>query len=354
MATESRQPDPSLTPEPAAPEAHAPLPDKLRERPWDFSFFQAVRLLQLTTGNTDPIGSFDKPATEAVRLGTHPSISFPAAEIQSLKERPDQPPKMSVNFFGVDGPLGTLPTRYTELVIERLYSRDSTLRDFLDIFNHRMISLLYRAWEKYRFPVAYERTRDDRTTGYLLDFLGLGTKGLANRQAIPDQALIAYSGLLMQFPRSAAAFRNMLAHYFTVPVEVEPFAGGWRKLDEGSRTVFQDGFSRNEQLGIGMVLGDEIWDQQSIVRVRLGPLTLAQYRSFLPDGDAHEPLKALSRFFCGEDLDVEVQLVLKRSEAPRFNLGAPDAEPPKLGWLGWIYSKPLTEDPDQTVFRLWE
>jgi len=28
-----------------------------------------------------------------------------------------------------------LPTRYSELVVERLYARDTTIRDFLDIFN---------------------------------------------------------------------------------------------------------------------------------------------------------------------------------------------------------------------------
>ena len=35
--------------------------------------------------------------------------------------------------------------------------RNQGLREFLDIFNHRLISFFYRAWEKYRFPIAYER-----------------------------------------------------------------------------------------------------------------------------------------------------------------------------------------------------
>ena len=34
--------------------------------------------------------------------------------------------------------------------------KDYALRDFLDIFNHRALSLFYRAWQKYRFPFAYE------------------------------------------------------------------------------------------------------------------------------------------------------------------------------------------------------
>ena len=345
MGAESGQPDTAVN--------NPPLPRPLSARPWDFSFFQAVRLVQRLSGASESIGSFVHPAREPLRLGTHPSLSFPASEIQSLLESPGRSPKMLVNFFGLDGPSGVLPTRYIELVLERVHAKDTTLRDFLDIFNHRMISLLYRAWEKYRFPVAYERGGDDPFTGYLLDLIGLGTRGLENRQAVPDQALICYEGLLAQFPRSASSFRAMLTDYFRVPVEVQPFAGSWRPLGPGSRTRLQGGFSKSESLGVGMVLGDEIWDQQSVVRVRLGPMAIEEYRQFLPNGGAYESLKALARFFCGDDLDVEVQLVLKREEAPRFGLDAAGADPPRLGWLGWIFTRPLDHDPDDTVFRLW-
>ena len=114
------------------------------------------------------------------------------------------------------------------------------------------------------------------------------------------------------------------------------------------------GFARSEQLGIGIVLGDEIWDQQSVVRVKLGPMPLEHYSSFLPDGDAHEPLKALSRFFCGDDIDVEAQLILKREEAPRAALDAEDVPPPRLGWVSWMFTRSLDRDPDETILRLWE
>lgn len=348
MGAEGREPDSPLKVE--------TLPARLRSSPGDFEFFQAVRLLQQIAGARSPIGSFERPAEEPVRIGARPSMSFPPTEIQSLSDSrdPDSPLKMTVNFFGVVGPSGMLPTRYTELVLERQYARDSTLRDFFDIFNHRMTSLLYRAWEKYRFPVAYERSGKDDFTGYLLDLIGMGTAGLQNRMAVPDQALICYEGLLAQFPRSAGAFCHMLEDYFEVPVEVEPFAGTWRTLDAGSRTQFAGGSSKSEQLGVGIVLGDEVWDQQSVVRVRLGPMSLAQYREFLPGGAAHEPLKALSRFFCGDDLDVEAQLILKREEAPRLSLDAEGVPQASLGWICWMYTKPLDRDPDETVMYLWK
>jgi type VI secretion system protein ImpH len=69
---------------------------------------------------------------------------------------------------------------------------------------------------------------------------------------------------------------------------------------------------------------------------------------------AYEPLKALARFFCGDDLDVEAQLILKREEAPRFTLESEDTPPPRLGWVSWMFTRPLDRDPDETILRLWD
>lgn len=344
MAAQSRETDFDVAPQ---------LPERLRDHPGDFGFYQAVRLLEKVYGCREPLGAFAPPGNEPARLSAHSSLGFPPGEIQSLEQRPEGPPRLTVNFFGLVGTPGTLPHRYSELVNERLAARDSTLRDFLDIFNHRLISLLYRAWAKYRFPVAYARNGEDPFLDYLFCFIGLESDALRDRQPLPDQALVGYEGLLAQFPRSAAAFKQILEHYFEVPVEIEPFAGGWRPLEPDSRTSLDQRYAPSAQLGIGFVLGDEVWDQQTVVRLRLGPMPLAKYKGFLPDGEAHGSLVSLSRFFCGDDVDVEAQLVLDRRDAPRFGLDIDGAQPPRLGWLCWSFSEPLNRDPDETLLRLW-
>src|SRR4029077_2380484 len=117
------------------------------------------------------------------------------------------------------------PHPYTELVRERIRQKDTALRDFLDLFNHRIISLFYQAWEKYRFAIAYERGERDRFSHHLLDLIGLGTPGLQNRQHVPDDSLLYYSGLLAMNTRSAMALQQILADYFEVDVEIEQFVG---------------------------------------------------------------------------------------------------------------------------------
>src|SRR5262245_57890179 len=196
---------------------------------------------------------------------------------------------MEVNFMGLTVPLGLLPHAYTELVMDRIRQKDPALRDFLDLFNHRMISLFYQAWEKYRFTVAYERGERDRFSHHLLDLIGLGTPGLQNRLAVADDSLLFYSGLFAMHSRSAASLRNIIEDYFDVPAKAEQVTGAWRPLSVSDQCEFHSGAAVSERLGIGAVVGDEIWDQQSSARIRLGPLTLGQYVDFLPEGSAWAP-----------------------------------------------------------------
>ena len=109
----------------------------------------------------------------------------------------------------------------------------------------------------------------------------------------------------------------------------------------------------SQQLGGGAVVGDEIWDQQSRARIKLGPMALSQYREFLPDGSAFEPLRAISRFFSNNEFDFEVQLLLEREEVPKCDIGYEGEDaPPRLGWITWLKSKPLDRDPGDTILQL--
>lgn len=327
---------------------------ELRARPFRFEFFQAVRLIERLLPGRKAVGRFEKPGEEAVRFGSHSSLSFPASEIQSLDwpEHRERSPRMAVNFMGLTGPLGVLPLYYTELVMSRLRAGDKALRDFLDVFNHRMISFFYRAWEKYRFAVSYERDERDRFTEYLKDFIGLGTAGLEDRQPLPDSSLLYYAGLLAQRPRSAAALKQLLSDYFDVAVEIEQFAGAWYRLDSPTQCRLEEENGYSQQLGMGAVVGDEVWTQESRVRIKLGPLSLAQYLDFLPTGTAYEPVRALTRFFSNGELDFEIQLILKREDVPSCELGAGEAAAPRLGWLSWVKSAPSPSHVDDTVLAL--
>jgi len=353
MATPLRKPDPDV-------EAQAELDDEslreLRARPWSVSFFQAVRLLRRAFPRRGAIGEFVPPSSEPVRFRANPTLAFPASEIQSLDwpERIDEPAQMKVNFMGLCSPSGVMPTPYTELILERAQKKDNGFRDFLDIFNHRLISLFYRAWEKYRFFVRYERREPDSLSPLLMSFVGLGTKGLAARQEVADESLMFYAGLLGQRPRSALALKQLLADYFGVPIDVEQFVGKWIPLAPRDQTEFKDAERVTEQLGFGAVVGEEVWDTQSTVRVKLGPLTRERYLDFLPrpESKGYAVLNSILKFYCGTEIDFEIQLILDRKEAPGLELSGDADSNLLLGWTTWIKNAPLDHDPGEAVLQM--
>lgn len=375
MAAASGTQDPNVTlvAQTDSLEPYGRVKKLLETVPQEFDFFQAVRLFERIYPGREPVGRFVVPSREVLRFSAHASMVFPASAIQQINWSENRAPAIIVNFMGLTGPQGVLPLFYTQLIIERLRVKETTMTAFFDIFNHRMISLFYGAWEKYRFAIAYERgdvssaeggeRERDPMSHVLMHLIGIGTQGLPNRQAVPDHALLFYSGLLGLHARPAVALRNLLWDYFDVPVEIEQYVGAWYRLDIPTQCRFEKANTYSEQVGVGVIVGDEIWDQQSGVRIRLGPLTLEQYLDFLPNGTAYQPLKALVRFFRGDQSDFELELVLKRDEVPVCELGverASEWEPrkegdpvsPQLGWTSWAKQVPMGRDPNDCILRI--
>lgn len=333
----------------------SPLAQALFDKAYGFNFFQAVRLLERISPERQPVGRNNTPALEVVRFRSHGSLSFPPSQIHEINASVSdageaQTPEMTVAFMGLTGPLGVLPQQYTELLIERVRYKDKALWEFLDLFTHRMVSLFYRAWEKHRFPIAFERGRYDDFTQDLFDIIGMGTHGLRGRLHQPDQGLLLYGGLIAQKPHSASAVAAILSDHFEAPAEVDQFTGQWLKLDEGSLSRLGQA---NSQLGLSTVAGARVWDDQSKFRLKFGPLNLEKFKSFLPVGAAYKPLVALARFLVGMELDFDIQLVLKKEDVPASVLNTREqGQQPRLGWTSWLKTQPFINDDSQVVLQV--
>ncbi len=317
-----------------------------------FEFFQATALLQRLCDEKRPVGGFSDPADEAVRFRVNPRLGFPASEIQTLEVHEDAPAAMMVNFMGLTGPSGVLPHPYSELILERLRARDRSLAAFFDVFNHRVISLFYRAWQRSKFQSGYGAGARDFFTQYLHDLIGIGTPGMAERQDIDDEALMHYIALAAMQSRSAVALEQILTDYFEVPLEVQQFPGTWYGLDRSTQCIMNEDESVATQLGAGAVAGDALWDCQGSVRIRIGPMGIDRYSDFLPGAKGYAALRAITRFFGNDCLDFEVQLVLEAAEVPGVELDPEARQPARLGWTSWAKTAPMGTDPDDAILAL--
>jgi type VI secretion system protein ImpH len=354
-------------------ESSSSVIDRLFQAPRRFAFFQAVRMLELAAARGIKDAGFDgsasvgtdvSPHAEAVRFSAQPSLAFPPNEIVDLGRAPsdptkrgsDGPPRMTVSFFGLTGPSGALPQHYTALLIRNIRAKSLALRDFLDLFNHRLIALFARAGGKYRLPIAYERSprrTGDPISEALRGIIGFGAEHLRDRTRVGDEVLLHYAGHYYHRSRSAVGLEAVLSDYFGRPVRVEQFWGRWLALSVDELTALP-GRRMPEgnycELGVNATLGEHVWDVQSSFRLRIGPLDYDQFVSFMPEGQDLGRLAELTQLYVGPALSFDVQLTLRLDQVPFCALTREGKFTPRLGWNTWLKHREHLVDASDAVF----
>jgi type VI secretion system protein ImpH len=323
---------------------------EVSREPFRYDFYQTLRRLECLYAQKPRWGTALRPVDEPVRLGQDPDLSFAPAPLASLEFGKDgAPPRLQVRLFGFLGPNGPLPIHLTEYARHRLRSAgDPTLSRFLDLFNHRFIALLYRAWAQAQPNVNRDRPDYDQYLTYIGAFIGIAPQPLRRRDSVPDLAKLFHVGTLARHVRDADGLAAILRHFFRVPARIEEFVGHWLYLEPGDRTHLGPG---SKHLGVSAVVGARVWDYQSKFRIHLGPLTLEEYESFLPASQEKStgerpratPLGKLVdwvRFYLCYELDWDVRLVLKRAHVPALTLGVKG----QLGWTTWLGTRASTAD----------
>lgn len=342
--------------------------EQLHKEGHRFDFYQAVSLIerhcrdelarrtagaerQGVSANTrvHSVGLGVDPEREAVRFHASLTRAFPACDLDSVsvpgEGGEDRHWSVEVNFMGLAGAFGPLPPPFTDAILQQ--DRDGATRAFLNIFEHRLIALMYQARRRHR-PVLNHVTPDEGPFAeYLYSLIGLGTDHLRGRMAVRDRVLLHHAGVLAQQPRSLNGLERILGSHFGVPVTALPLQGRWLPLDTTQTTRLG---RRNSVLGDSATLGTRVWDQQAAVVLRLGPLDdLATFADFLPDGRAAPALRDLCRFYVGPGTETGVRLHLKAKAVPGTRLArggaaakAPDA--PRLGWTTWLTTRPRTAE----------
>ncbi|HKP98584.1 MAG TPA: type VI secretion system baseplate subunit TssG [Fibrobacteria bacterium] len=283
----------------------------------DLNFFQAVHLLERLFRESGKPGTGDDMRSEPVRFETLNSLSFPPAEVAGVlpplsfrnqaaeldtAKRGDEPPadpdalppirelvkagngplRMSLTFMGLYGVSSPLPSYFTDPITLRKLEYFE-LKKFLDIFTHRLYSLFYRSWKKYRHHPQYDPHRPDDFTLRLLALTGQWPrrKGKAHVQGESAEfnlRRIPYARFLGNRVRSAKGLQQLLRGYFGFgKVRIRQFEPAWVEIPVKTR------------LGEGMVtlgrstrLGDRMQDRLSRFTVEIGPLPRAAFNGFLP------------------------------------------------------------------------
>ncbi|MEB3703059.1 Type VI secretion system baseplate subunit TssG [Candidatus Bealeia paramacronuclearis] len=323
------------------------LKDQLFQEPYLFEFHRAIQILELMEPDKLPLGLGVNAKDEAVEIKSRAHFDSLRSDIYSLESTTQrhQTPVMEINFMGIAGVQGPLPFPYSEMIIQRQRSGDSSLRDFLDIFNHRLVSILHRIRKQSQISLFSKQPDKIPHATALKAFLGINAKSLQKRMKVPDRALLQYAGLVWRKPHSREGLVQLLMTYFNVPVTIEECVGKRRAIHPEHQTrIGQSG--QFQTLGKTAALGTAMWDYQSHFRVILGPLTAKQFARFLPHKSSYQRLSDLIKFYVPTNMDFEIELLIQRKDIFALKLDEQHA----LGWTSWLgKAKHKNDVPDLRV-----
>lgn len=349
--------------------------ERLLASPQGFEFHQAVRLLH---AHLRRLPADQRPA---VRFRNTLSLAFPPSELLDIERHPDPsapPPEkadaagplpgacpdvlerieLTPAFMGLLGSTGALPLSYSEQLAQReSLSRDGAARAFLDIFQHRAVTLFHEAWRKHRLPLQFESDRRERYLPLALSLAGLGEPALRQRLrgqdgGVADDTLAFYAGLLQRKAVSAQHLQQVLADYFGVSVRVTQFVGQWFDLDKDCQVTLGEAPFR---LGRDTVLGARVWQRDLRVRLSIGPVNRAQHQRFLPGGPAALALRELLTLVSGVSLAYEIRLRLRAQDVHAATLGGDGHDKDagvRLGWDSFLISQAGDQDREESVYDL--
>ncbi|MEO0314217.1 MAG: type secretion system baseplate subunit TssG [Pseudomonadota bacterium] len=313
-------------------ESRLPLPERLLNTPQGFDLFQAISLLEregVAEGRVE-IGASGGP--EAVRLKSHISLGFEASDVRNISRGAEtgEAFTLSTPVLSLSGHGGPLPAAFTELLLERNAAKDFATSDFLDIIQHRMLSLFYLNRKRRRLGLGWASPQAStvaRSTGYLC---GLEVDSVDRQTHKP---WLRHAGLIAGAPRSMTALCALLADRYAILFQGEQFVGGWQRLEEDELTQLGHP-QQSPQLGRNAFLGRRIWDQAAAIRLRADDEPIARVMDLLPGGSDHEDFKTTVRAFIPSALRVEVLLTPKTDTLPAGRLSTLSS--PRLGWNAWM------------------
>ena len=134
------------SPDRIAPD-HLGALDELRRAPYRFTLFGALRLVERSHPASPRLGEARRPADDVVRCEQPPHLNFAPNDVATFAPKSGGRMRLEQFGFGAFGPNGALPHHLTEYAFERRrHHDDATISDFVNLFQHRLITLFYRAW----------------------------------------------------------------------------------------------------------------------------------------------------------------------------------------------------------------
>ena len=327
----------------------------LGQRATAFSYIQAIRLLARDAGETLSLGGPEPSINEIletyIRVRPKLALTFPGTDMTRIAPCEDDPSKtlITATFLGLYGASSPLPAFYTEDLIDERNDEKSIKRDFIDIINNGIYALFFKIWRRHRLFYRLCEEQDKKAADLIYCLLGLESQAVRSRMANPGR-LFRYTGLAMQFPRSAQGLVAILEDSFNLKGMVKINQCVLRRVAIPETQHAKLGKSCCT-LGQDCVLGTFAADMNGKFQIVVSNADPKVLHALLPNQPMFKQLSQVVRFYVNQPLEWELVVEPLQDRIETARPGNPSWS--NLGWNTWLApgSMNLTGQKAKTVFH---
>ena len=273
-------------------------------------FFYLLRLIENIREDLPKIGEAKSPDFEAVRFGQTPYLSFPETTISSIQEshRHKEDLSILVYFMGLLGPNGPLPLEMTSYIYQRsIHEYDLSTKRFLDIINHRFISLFYRAFSKNEISVNFDRKQSELEKLYQT----LTGVGFFSKNKLPSYSALSLLRYLICKDKSSDGLEKALMLFFDMPLRVVPFLQKQHQIPK--EYLLHLGDKETSLLGINTQIGNHYFTKTKDISIVVGPISFKDSFAFMPRQTAFVQLCEIIKLYLDKPIDFDLVLEIDSS-----------------------------------------
>ena len=319
---------------------------KMSEQIRSLDFISVIRRMECLYPDKPKLAESVRVADEMMRLSQHVSLAFQGPALHSLNRNQSKHAyRLYCNFFGLLGSNGPMPLHFTEYADQRTRHRsDPTFQEFLDFFNHRMLSLFYRAIAQFDPVINFDRPVSNEYDIFVGALGGYAHKSSQQRDTVSDHAKRYYAAWMGGKSKSPDGIKALVTDYFNIKSDVTEFVGGWLQLPENAKARL-GGSSGTARLGISLYIGSRVWSIGHKFRVTIGPLSWDDYLSFKPGGARARELYQMVRNYVGDEWDWELQMLVRKTRVQPLMLNRKNS----LGFTSWLAGSRASQLSEKSI-----
>lgn len=332
------------------------LISELKNLPYQFGLFQAASLIERLDGGPNGSSSRDLKR-HPVQFRSHLSLGFPSADIHAIQQADTGAYQIYSSLFCLAGSNGPLPLVFTDMLLSSRRHKDPAPAEFLDIFNHRLLHLLYSAKQKYEPALGFRPLTDIPTWRFVDASASLGRS--SHGPASPDALWLKHAALVGSSPRSIVTLLAMLKERVGIAFEAQQFMGAWLNLPVSEQATLGNpkNHSSPSTLGIHATLGRKAWHQGGAIMLKATGVMPQEFFNLLPGSPLHQKIHWLIHRHQSSHQRVCLEISIQHQHHRPNGLG--HRQGPRLGLSSWLSknarvdAKGLVEPRPMAASRFW-